>query len=137
MTNKGYGGTACICGNPVESESRNNNTAIQCGCGYRGCETLWVCTFTLSSDFPACLGLKAGHLAWLLVALASKLGSLGCLLRPLQALASNGLAFGGFGLKTWRPGPAPPMAPTSFGLSQPDALIYMLQVVTSSVYKSS
>jgi hypothetical protein len=32
--------TACICGNPVESESRNSDAAVQCG--YRGCETLWV-----------------------------------------------------------------------------------------------
>jgi hypothetical protein len=32
--------TACICGQPVESGSRNSNTAVQCG--YRGCETLWV-----------------------------------------------------------------------------------------------
>jgi hypothetical protein len=54
----------------------------------------------LYSDFPARLGLKAGHLAWLLGASASKLGGLGHLLRPLQALASNSLAFGGFGLKT-------------------------------------
>lgn len=35
--------TACLCGNPVESESRNNKTAVQCG--FRGCETLWVSVF--------------------------------------------------------------------------------------------
>ena len=37
--------TACVCGSPVESESRNNSVAVQCG--YVGCETLWVRTFTL------------------------------------------------------------------------------------------
>ena len=36
--------TACICGLPVENESRNNNLAIQCG--YSGCETSWVCIWT-------------------------------------------------------------------------------------------
>ncbi|KAI9431976.1 hypothetical protein H4582DRAFT_1821850 [Lactarius indigo] len=37
--------TACICGKPVESESKNADTAVQCG--YRGCETLWVSVFYL------------------------------------------------------------------------------------------
>jgi hypothetical protein len=35
--------TACLCGSPVESESRNSKTAVQCG--YKGCETLWVSVF--------------------------------------------------------------------------------------------
>ncbi|KAF8274171.1 hypothetical protein EI94DRAFT_1696116 [Lactarius quietus] len=38
--------TACICGSPVESKSRNSNTAVQCG--YKGSETFWPAQLVLS-----------------------------------------------------------------------------------------
>ncbi|KAF8237452.1 hypothetical protein L208DRAFT_1375605 [Tricholoma matsutake] len=40
--------TACICGIPVDSSSRNSNVAIQCG--YKGCETLWFHLDCLNFD---------------------------------------------------------------------------------------
>ncbi|KAF8260230.1 hypothetical protein EI94DRAFT_1706458 [Lactarius quietus] len=46
--------TACICGSPVESESRNSDTAVQCG--YRGCETLW-----LTGSYKFCEGQTLQH----------------------------------------------------------------------------
>lgn len=44
---------ACLCSSPVESDSRNTKTAVQCR--YKGCETLWVSIFqnlTLFSQLP-------------------------------------------------------------------------------------
>lgn len=35
--------TACICGQPVEQSERVVNSATAVQCGYRGCETSWVC----------------------------------------------------------------------------------------------
>ena len=44
--------TACLCGSPVESDSRNTKTAVQCG--YKGCETLWVSLSKFSPSSRNC-----------------------------------------------------------------------------------